>query len=89
MTVYDIILIIDVFLFILAGLLFLVGRFSSARVANWLSLLAKILVAAALIIYILTEVVIGKGANLAWGLLLITVFVTIMYFVNRRNQGAS
>ena len=89
MTVYDIILIIDVFLFILAGLLFLVGRFSSARVASWLSLLAKILVAAALIIYILTEVVIGKGANLAWGLLLITVFVTIMYFVNRRNQGAS
>ena len=89
MTVYDIILIIDVFVFILAGLLFLVVRFSGAVAANWLSLLAKILVAAALMIYIVTEIVIGKGGNLAWGLLLIIVFVAIMYFVNRRNQGTS
>ena len=89
MTVYDVILIIDVFVFILAGLLFLAGRFSGAAAANWLSLLAKILVAAALLIYIVTEIVIGKGANLAWGLLLIMVFVAIMYFVNRRNQGTS
>ena len=89
MTVYDIILNIDVFVFILAGLLFLVSRVSGTALANWLSLLAKILVAAALIIYIVTEVVIGKGANLAWGLLLVVVFVSIMYFVNRRNQDTS
>ena len=89
MSGYDIILIIDVFVFILAGLLFLVGRFSGAAMASWLLLLAKIMVAAALIIYIVTEMVIGKGANLAWGLLLIIVFVAIMYFINRRNQGTS
>ena len=89
MTVYDIILIIDVLIFVLAGLLFLVGRFSGAPVASQLSALAKILVGAALIIYIATEIVIGKGANLAWGLLLITVFIAIMYFVNRRNRGTS
>jgi hypothetical protein len=89
MSGYDIILIIDVFVFILAGLLFLVSRFSGGAMANWLLLLAKIMVAAALITYVVTEMVIGKGANLAWGLLLIIVFVAVMYFVNRRNQDTS
>lgn len=89
MTIYDIILIIDVLVFILAGLLFLVSRVSDAPGASRFSVLSKILVGAALIIYIATEIVIGKGANLAWGLLLIIVFIAIMYFVNRRNQGTS
>ena len=86
MTVYDFILIIDVLVFLLAGLLFLVGRLSGGLLASRLSLLAKIFVGAALIIYITTEIVIGKGANLAWGLLLVVVFIAIMYFVNRGNE---
>ena len=89
MTVYDIILIIDVLVFLLAGLLFLVSRLFPGPMASQLLLLAKILVGAALIVYIATEIVIGKGANLAWGLLLVVVFITIMYFVNRRNEDSS
>jgi uncharacterized membrane protein YoaK (UPF0700 family) len=89
MDLYDIILVGDIIVLVGGILLFLVGKLLGEPWNSRFALPATVLIIAALMVYVIAEVIIGKGANLAWGVLLIICFAVIMHFVNKRNEDAS
>jgi carbon starvation protein CstA len=89
MDMYDVVLVGDIMVLIGAILLLAAGKLLGEPWSKRFNVPATILIIAALMVYIVTEFTIGRGGNLAWGLLLVFVFAVIMYFVNKRNEGMS
>lgn len=87
MPIIDIILILDIVFLLLAGLLFLAGWFMGPVVARRLALPIKVLLVLALLSYIGTEMGIGHGDNLIWGIVLVVALVVIWYLTSRQKRS--
>ena len=88
MSAVDIILILDVLAVILAAVLFLIGRVIGPPLSDRLALPVKALLVLGLVMYLGTELIIGKEFNIMWGALFIILAAAVFYFLGRPKNRA-